>query len=103
MEERWTSTRAARCSDASRRQNGRNGFFEFFSCGFDKEAPFTCITHAATADAVFGMIAAGRGRVVFENKAHDFPPAILYWSMRARAACAYRRFNERKGAAEEWT
>jgi len=105
MEERWTSTKGSALLGMHRDvKNGRMVSFEFFRVDSTKDGAFYFASPHAATPTPFRMIALEERRVVFENKAHDFPQRILYW-LDARGALHARieGLTNGKGAAEEWT
>jgi len=104
MEERWTSAKGNALLGMHRDvKNGRMVSFEFFRVDTTKEGAFYFASPRAATPTPFRVIALEDRRVVFENKAHDFPQRILYW-LDERGALHARIEGSMNGkpASEDW-
>jgi hypothetical protein len=103
-EERWTSTKGGALLGLHRDvKNGRMVWFEFFRVDTTQDGAFYFASPGAAAATPFRLVSMGDRRVVFENKAHDFPQRILYW-LDAEGSLHARIEGPKKGkeVAEEW-
>lgn len=104
MEERWTSTKGGALLGTHRDvKNGRMVSFEFFRIDTTKDGAFYFASPRAATPTPFKLVTLEDKRVVFENKAHDFPQRILYW-LDATGALHARIEGPLRGkeVAEEW-
>jgi hypothetical protein len=104
MEERWTSTKGGALLGVHRDvKNGRMVSFEFFRIDTTKDGAFYFASPRGATPTLFKLVTLEDKRVVFENKAHDFPQRILYWLDTAGALHARIEGPLRgKEASEEW-
>jgi Domain of unknown function (DUF6265) len=81
MEEHWTSPAGGALVGMHKDvKGGRMVSFEFFRIETTPAGGLVYLASPAGAPVTpFTMIAQSDRRVVFENKAHDFPQRILYW------------------------
>lgn len=105
-EEHWTSPSGGALVGMHKEvKGGRMTSFEFLRIESTKEGGLVYLASPAGAPVTaFGMIALSERRVVFENRAHDFPQRILYWLDDAGALHA--RIEGTQGGQdlhEEWT
>ena len=104
MEERWTSPKGGALLGVHRDvKNGRMTSFEFFRVDATKDGVFYFASPRAAPPTAFRLVTLGEKRVMFENKAHDFPQRILYW-LDENGALHARIEGPMKGkdVAEEW-
>ena len=103
MEEHWTSpgggTLVGMHRDVS---NGRTASFEFLRIE-EQNGRLVYLASPRGAPATpFVAMEIGRERIVFENKAHDFPQRVLYWREGANLCARVEGTMQGKPAAEEW-
>ena len=102
-EEHWLAPRGGTMLGLHRDvKGGRTVGFEFLRIEARPDGLFYLASPEGRPATLFTAIAASADRVVFENKAHDFPQRILYW----RAAGAlHARIEGQQGGKEasmEW-
>ena len=80
MEERWTDPRGGMMLGVHRDvKDGKAVSFEFFRIEATPEGIVYFASPRSRPPVPFRAIEIAGKRVVFENKAHDFPKRILYW------------------------
>lgn len=60
-------------------RSGRLVSWEFLRIGTTEEGTFYYASPRSAPPTAFRLVEQGEGRVVFENRQHDFPQRILYW------------------------
>jgi hypothetical protein len=104
MEELWTSARGGAMLGLHRDvKDGRMVGFEFLRIQETAEGIVYFASPGSRPPVPFKLAELGENKVVFENRAHDFPQRILYWldgegSLHARIEGPQRG----ETAAEEW-
>jgi hypothetical protein len=104
MEELWTSVRGGTMLGLHRDvKDGRMVGFEFLRIQATPEGTVYFASPGSRPPVPFKLAELGDLRVVFENRAHDFPQRILYWLDRDGALHA-RIEGPQAGqtVAEEW-
>jgi hypothetical protein len=84
-------------------KDGRLASWEFLRIDRSAAGTFYLASPRSAPPTAFKLVEQGEGRVVFENKQHDFPQRILYWLDAAGALHA--RIEGPQGdktVAEEW-
>ena len=80
VEELWLDPRGGAMLGMHRDlRGGRFVFFEFLRIVEDSAGVAYVAQPKGRAPTRFGLIERGANKVVFENKAHDYPQRILYW------------------------
>ncbi|MET0620566.1 MAG: DUF6265 family protein [Thermoanaerobaculia bacterium] len=103
-EEVWTSVKGGTLLGLHRDvKSGRTVSYEFFRIEAVPEGLTYFASPQGRAATPFRAIENAKGRVVFENKQHDFPTRILYWlgedgSLHARIEGVMKG----QPASEEW-
>jgi Domain of unknown function (DUF6265) len=105
MEEHWTEPRGGLMLGMHRDlESNKAVFFEFLRIEARGDAVVYLASPRGAPAIAFPAVEIGESRVVFENKEHDFPQRILYWTTPDGALHA--RVEGPKGgkvASEEWT
>jgi len=105
MEEQWTAPAGGALLGMHRDvKDGRMVSFEFLRIQTTAEGTFYFASPRSAPPTPFLLVELCERRVVFENKAHDFPQRILYW-LEASGALHARIEGPQGGqtVAEEWT
>ena len=104
-DEVWTSARGGALLGVHRDvKGGRMVSWEFLRIQADGSAIVFYASPQSAPPTPFTLVESGAQRVVFENKAHDFPQRILYW--KDAAGALHARIEGPQGdkvASEEWT
>ena len=105
MEEVWTAPRGGTMLGLHRDvKGGRVVSWEFLRIAADEQGVVYHASPRSAPPTPFRLVEMGDKRVVFENKANDFPQRILYWIDAAGALHA--RIEGPQGGktvSEEWT
>ena len=104
-EEMWTSPTGGALLGMHRDvKGGRAVSWEFFHVGTTAEGTFFFASPRSAPPTPFKLVESGGKRVVFENKAHDFPQRILYW-LDEKGALHAKIEGPQDGqtVSEEWT
>jgi len=104
IEERWTGpVGGALLGVHTDVKAGRLASWEFLRIDTTDEGTFYFASPRSAPPTPFKLVEQGEKRVVFENKAHDFPQRILYW-LDAAGAMHARIEGPRGGrtASMEW-
>jgi hypothetical protein len=106
MEEQWSSAAGGALIGMHKDvKGGRMTSFEFMRIDSTPQEGIVYFASPRSAPVTpFTLLELGDKRVVFENKAHDFPQRILYW-LDATGALHARIEGTLKGSpeSEEWT
>ena len=104
MEEHWTAPRGGALLGVHRDvKNGRMVSFEFLRIQATPEGVVYFASPNGAAVTPFKLAELGEDRVVFENRQHDFPQRILYWTDPAGALHArIEGLRGGKTVSEEW-
>ena len=104
MEEIWTSPRGgAMLGMHSDVKGGRLAFWEFFRIQADEKGVVYYASPRSAPPTPFRLVESGDKRVVFENKANDFPQRILYWIEGGALRARIEGPQKGKTVSEEWT
>lgn len=104
MEEHWTSPQGGALVGMHKDvKNGRMLSFEFLRIEATKEGTVYFASPRSAAATPFKLATLSDQKVVFENRAHDFPQRILYW-LDAKGALHARIEGTQAGkdVHEEW-
>lgn len=84
-------------------KDGRTVSFEFLRIATTDEGTFFFGSPQSAPPTPFRLVAMDNKRVIFENKAHDFPQRILYW-LDAKGALHARVEGPKNGVtvSEDW-
>jgi hypothetical protein len=103
-EEVWTGVRGGALLGLHRDVKGdRAVSWEFFRVDTTKDGVVFFASPQSAPPTPFKLVETGTERVVFENKAHDFPQRILYW--RDPQGALHARIEGPQGeqtVSEEW-
>jgi len=105
MEEDWTAPAGGALLGMHKDvKDGRMVSFEFLRIQTTGEGTFYFASPRSAPPTPFRLVELSDRKVVFENKAHDFPQRILYW-LEASGALHARVEGPQGGkpVAEEWT
>ena len=105
MEELWTSPRGGAMLGLHRDVKGdRLVSWEFLRIEATSGGIVYFASPRSAPPTPFALVESGDRRVVFENKAHDFPQRILYW-IDSRGSLHARIEGPQHGTtvSEEWT
>lgn len=105
MEEYWSEPAGPAIVGLHRDvRGGRLVSWEFFRIDTTPEGTFYYASPRSAAPVAFELVEHGEARLVFENRAHDFPQRILYWKD-ANGALHARIEGPREGrtVGQEWT
>ena len=79
VEEHWTPASGGSMLGISRTiREGETVFYEYMRIERTAEGLVYIASPGGRAQTRFRMVESGRGRVVFENREHDFPQRIMY-------------------------
>lgn len=85
QEEHWMAPRGDMMVGMHRDSRaGKPGSFEYFRIQARADGVFYLTQPGGAPVTEFKLVEQGRRRVVFENKAHDFPQRIIYWQQSPR-------------------
>jgi hypothetical protein len=105
MEEHWTAPRGGMMLGMHRDvQDGRAVFFEFLRIEARGDDLVYLAQPRGRPETPFTAVEVSESRVVFENKAHDFPQRVLYWT--TKDGLLHARVEGPKGGkvvGEEWS
>lgn len=103
IEEHWTAPRGGTMVGMHRDvEGGKTSGFEYARIVADTNALVYYASPGGRPPTPFTAIEVGASRVVFENRAHDFPQRVIYW--REGTTLHARIEGEQNGKAlfEEW-
>jgi hypothetical protein len=105
MEEIWTAPRGGTLLGLHRDvKRGRTVSYEFLRIETVPEGLTYFASPQGRPATPFRAVEGGKSRVVFENRAHDFPTRILYWlSQDGRLHARIEGTLRGQPASEEWT
>jgi hypothetical protein len=102
-EEHWLAPRGGTMLGLHRDvEGGRTVAFEFLRIEERPEGLVYLASPGGKPATAFPAKEVGADRVVFENKAHDFPQRILYWRTPGALHARIEGTNAGKEAAMEW-
>ena len=104
-EEFWTDVRGGTILGMHRdTKGGKTAGYEFFRIETVPEGLTFFASPQGRPPTPFVAIENGKGRIVFENKAHDFPTRILYWlGSDGKLHAKIEGMLDGKPASEEWS
>ena len=104
-EEFWTDVRGGTILGMHRdTKGGKTVGYEFFRIETVPEGLTFFASPQGRPPTPFRAIENGKGRIVFENKEHDFPTRILYWlGADGKLHAKIEGMLQGKPASEEWS
>jgi hypothetical protein len=102
-EEHWVAARGGTMLGLHRDvKGGRTVGFEFLRIEAQPEGLVYLASPSGRPATPFRAVEVGADRVVFENKAHDFPQRILYWRSPGALHARIEGVMDGKASGMEW-
>ena len=103
VEEHWTGPRGGTLFGVGRTMRGeRTPAFEFLRIEARRDGIYYVASPSGRPATPFKLRQFAKDRVVFENRAHDFPQRIAYWREGERLCAEVSGTSKGKPSTEQW-